>query len=356
MQEKLNEIHNKYQSLDRAEIIKSGDSTNLTDIQSEVDKIYEWENDYFESEDYRNQLPEPSRKDIENEFENASNMFSQIVTMRGSDIAQFAQHKASFIETIRNYYRSLYNNFVKDFRGWKLDHYQADRLKELDAIFADAKKRQKNIKEKEAEVEQRASDTAELTQDIGLSQLAKYFYQLYSGDNEWIIDENKKWAKRSWHSLLRFFRGYRGASRLWMLFSLVAFGVAFYVADSQLLPFVKELTTVKADGSSNVNASLVYAVLIAKSLVLLVPVYAIRFCLKNYGSNKHLAADALHKAKTLQTLPTFLAIPRGDDAAIRDITTSVSQLVFTPAQSGFIAQKGDYEGSDITINTPQIKP
>jgi hypothetical protein len=141
-----------------------------------------------------------------------------------------------------------------------------------------------------------------------------------------------------------------------MLFSLVAFGVAFYVADSQLLPFVKELTTVKADGSSNVNASLVYAVLIAKSLVLLVPVYAIRFCLKNYGSNKHLAADALHKAKTLQTLPTFLAIPRGDDAAIRDITTSVSQLVFTPAQSGFIAQKGDYEGSDITINTPQIKP
>lgn len=347
----IDETHVRFQELDPVEIIKAGDTTNLSIIKNEVEKIYEWEKQYYEDQAYRAQLPNDIRRSIEGEFENAANQFNYLVNTRNSDIGTFARQAPQFAETIKNYYRGLYDAFVRDYRGWKLEATQDGKLKEIDEIYKEAQKIQGNIRRQEKQINTRAGDVAEVTQDVGLSQLAKYFYQLYAGDNEEIDDNIKPHGlSRVWWGLIKFFRGYRGAARIWLILAVASSVLAYVVADSQLIPFVRDLTT----SATLKDGAVIYAVLIAKSLVLAVPIYLIRFCIKNFGSNKQLAADALHKAKTLQTLPAYLASVREDQAAVREVTTGVAQLVFAPTDAGFVAQKGDYDGG-ITINNP-LKP
>lgn len=355
--ESMDEIHNKYIELEKEQIIKKGDSTSLAEIETQVFKIYEWENQYYNDQAYRDQLPESIRMSIEQEFTNASNLFTQAVNLRNNDIIAFTQNRAGFQEAVRGYYKALYDNFVRDYRGWKLDKGSSEKIEQLDEIISAAKARQEHIeqdaqriREDAQTINSRQKATAEATQDVSLSSLAQYFYQLVQGSRS--TGEKLSGRRRLYERIIKPFGGYQGASRLWLILAVVVFGLTYWVADSQLHPFLAALSNPKESSLISSGASTIYALLVAKALLLAVPVYAIRFCLKNYGSNKHLAADALHKAKTLQTLHAYLSISPDDEAARREIAVTVAQLVFTPTESGFIMQKGDYEGPHINIGTP----
>jgi hypothetical protein len=195
-------------------------------------------------------------------------------------------------------------------------------------------------------IQRRSKASSVATQAIGLSELAKYFYQLVRGDNEWMSTDKKKpnRLKRSTFWVLRRLRGYEGASKLWLFSALIATVLTTWFAYHLLSPFIHELT------ESNK-----YTGKTAKAIILLAPLYIIRFFVKNYGANKHLSADALHKAKTLQTLSAFLEVAQNDKVAIRSISTVVATQVFTNKDSGFIVQKGDISFPDVNVNAP-IRP
>jgi hypothetical protein len=230
-----------------------------------------------------------------------------------------------------------------------LEHEGEGYEAQLRALVSEAKASQKKIKSTEKDIQSKAEAANVATQEIGLSELAGYFYQLVKGDNDW-IDSSTGFKRWSCQLAVKPLRGYAGGARIWLLLAVIMFAITFVIAYLQLDPFVKELATPNAYAGK--ASSYVYAVLIAKALILIAPIYTIRFCLKNYGSNKHLAADALHKAKTLQTLSAYLAVVKNDPQAIREIASSVAKLVFGPTDSGFIVSKGDFGTPDININTP----
>jgi predicted N-acyltransferase len=83
----IDELHTNYRGLDKAEVIKEGDSVNFTDVKNEIERIYQWENDYYEAADYRTQLPEENRKSIENEFATILSQLKEIAQLRANDIS-----------------------------------------------------------------------------------------------------------------------------------------------------------------------------------------------------------------------------------------------------------------------------
>jgi hypothetical protein len=358
----IDELHTNYRGLDKAEVIKEGDSVNFTDVKNEIERIYQWENDYYEAADYRTQLPEENRKSIENEFATILSQLKEIAQLRANDISSLAQRRADIANSIRNLYRTIYGVFVQDYRGWRVENQGARYTQELEDIVKQAQSAQEKISAQEStakvetsRIQRRSKASSVATQAIGLSELAKYFYQLVRGDNEWMSTDKKKpnRLKRSTFWVLRRLRGYEGASKLWLFSALIATVLTTWFAYHLLSPFIHELT--ESNKYTGKTASFIFAVLIAKAIILLAPLYIIRFFVKNYGANKHLSADALHKAKTLQTLSAFLEVAQNDKVAIRSISTVVATQVFTNKDSGFIVQKGDISFPDVNVNAP-IRP
>lgn len=351
--------------IDVEDLIKTNDTANLNEVSDEIRALYEWIALYEADAEYRKQLPAQTQQSIDQEFKTVVDSFSRINSVRSTDLASFGNQKQYFVQRIRKSYDNLYNNFIRDYRTWQLLHSQEQKsqelelqlnmakskqeatAKELSSILSAARRSQKTVAKL-----QRA--TAEATQDIGLSTLAKHFSQLYEGDVDDLAADDagsRRWLRRRLSSIKKFFSGYRGAARMWFIISILLFGVTFWAVSRQLLPYIDSLATLSSEGAE-IRASVIYATLVVKALVLLVPVYAIRFCLKNYGANKHLAADALHKAKTLQTLQTYLAITKDNASATGEVAVTVAKLVFAPADSGFANLKIDGEKSDLTINAP----
>jgi hypothetical protein len=354
-------INQKYADTNKDEVIKRGDSANFAEAEKEIERIYQWEADYFSVDAYREQLPLDNRTAIENEFLTAINQFQEIATLRRTNVPALMQEKESRIASIKTLYRTIYEQFVKDYRGWKTENQGAEYSQRIENIVQQANAAveqtlaaEKKVKAREKEVAGHAAATREATQEIGLSELAKYFYQLVKGDNDWMKEKKGKRPNGDsffYKKIVANLRGYAGAARIWLLLAIISIGITAWVAHALFTPFVQDLT-ITGGQYADKTTGFVYAVLTAKALVLLAPFYAIRFCLKNYGSNKHLAVDALHKAKTLQTLSAYLAISRDDKAATREIAVAVAQLVFTSTDSGFIAKKGDYESPSINITNP----
>jgi predicted N-acyltransferase len=121
----IDELHTNYRGLDKAEVIKEGDSVNFTDVKNEIERIYQWENDYYEAADYRTQLPEENRKSIENEFATILSQLKEIAQLRANDISSLAQRRADIANSIRNLYRTIYGVFVQDYRGWRVENQGA---------------------------------------------------------------------------------------------------------------------------------------------------------------------------------------------------------------------------------------
>jgi hypothetical protein len=134
----LESLHDQYEELRKEEIIKEGDSTSFAAVKAEIVSIYNWESQFYHSHEYRTQLPEETLKRIVAEFDTAMRQFHEVVTLRTGDLSGLAARKNDLIINIKTLYRTLYDLFLRDYRGWQIDNQGSGLEKRLEEITRQA--------------------------------------------------------------------------------------------------------------------------------------------------------------------------------------------------------------------------
>lgn len=141
----LEGLHVKYQELDKSDVIKKGDTISFNEVAFEIEKIYEWESDFYKAVEYRKQLPEETQESIINEFRTVMERFTEIVRLRTDDIPNLASRKQELSGNIKRLYKTLYDLFVQDYRGWRIDKEGSGFIEELEQR---AKRAEESLTEK----------------------------------------------------------------------------------------------------------------------------------------------------------------------------------------------------------------
>jgi hypothetical protein len=139
----------------------------------------------------------------------------------------------------------------------------------------------------------------------------------------------------------KFVGGYHRTSMLWgigVVISLIAVGIYSYFA-------VKAL---KIDANNlNLGEALI------KAVVLVAPLYLVRFCTKNFNANRHLAATNLQRAVSIRVFRPFIEELKGETAeAQREVYKAITEIIFKQDETGFISRNEGAGSSSSSVNLP----
>lgn len=132
--------------------------------------------------------------------------------------------------------------------------------------------------------------------------------------------------------LLGYESGYERSARLWLdatvIFVGVTLGAAFYAKHDldQLI-------------NNNKNPQAILAIALVKLLIIVAPLYAVRFSSRNFSSNKHLAAVNRHKAVVMKTLLSFMDRKNISPVVKGELMNIAVRETFVTPETGLLSGK-----------------
>lgn len=346
---------------------------------------------YFSDNAFRGKLTQQARQTIESQIQATCDQFDQIVSARAN--GTLPQNLASFISNISSYYEEFKNRFLYPKRIETLEGGTDTHkiVKGIEQTSEEAKKKLQSI-------EQVLQISQDLATQKGATELANYFHRLYDGNDidpdepvkpkstqyrptwkDWTISALLlltvttflPWVWRwignlegdtktrvataavlvmgaflgyAGYRLSRRFNeqytgGYKRSAALWFI------GVFFALLATGIYSFF----TIKSLNISSGQIQIEEAII--KAVLLLAPIYFVRFCIRNFNANKHLAATNLHRATSIRIFEAF--IQRIDDSN-REVYSEMARLMFQIDETGFITRKDGAGATDGNIEIPII--
>ena len=86
-------------------------------------------------------------------------------------------------------------------------------------------------------------------------------------------------------------------------------------------------------------------------MLLAAPAYLIRFAVRNFNANKHLATLNKHRAAAIQVAAQFV---QGMNKENESAYVELIKLLFAPEETGFITRR-DGAGADSNVEVPVIR-
>lgn len=378
-----------------------GASTNQPIQGSDAEvlgKIFEDYPVYFADNDFRQKITTQSKENIEGQINGTCDQFDRINQLRvDNNLA------GNLPEIIRNLSANLEEFRLKFLNPRKIDALEGSRnvgetLKQLDQTRNDAE----NIKNQVQEV---LKLSQEFISRAGDTELADHFHRLYNGRTfKQMVDiENQasstgflpritRLNKRDFlyiilvmalavavlsqnvlrhfiendmtklyiglgfliiilaiwaiHKLIKSFNekytgGYQRSSMLWsvgVVVSLIFVAIySFFV--------VKALKI----NSNDIN----FGEAFIKAVVLIAPLYLVRFCARNFSANKHLATTNLQRAVSTRAFRPFIQQLTPESAgAQKEVYMTMTGILFKQDESGFITRKEGAGSSDTSGDFP----
>lgn len=347
---------------------------------------------YFSDNAFRQKLTLQGKQVLESQISASCDQFDQIIQTRAA--GTLPQQLPTFISNLSSYFEEFRSRFINPKR---LDILEggADTsrvIAELDANLKDAENTKKQIEEV-LQVSQA------LALNKGATELANYFHKLYDG-KEIEIEEAPKKKKVPFRLnakdillavLLCFFialilpelsnlissmsskdhlrlvigistlltlvvaymiyrfalifnskyvGGYKRASVLWangVVIALIITAVYTYITIKSLKLNPNDINVAEA---------------LIKAVLLLAPIYFIRFCVRNFNANKHLGATNLHRATSIRIFESFIQSINSDN---KEVYSQMAKIVFELDETGFITRREGAGGSESTIEIPFLK-
>lgn len=380
-------IQTRFSNYGKDPLIAAGTNQPIHGQEAEIlNKVFEEFPNYFSDTAFRQKLTSQAKDNIESQINATCDQFDRINNERASNnlpahIAEIGRNLSSYLEEFR--YRYSYPRRLDTLEGGQ---NVAETLQQIEKTKETASKSLE-------EIENVLTLSRELVGFKGDAVLADHFHRLYNGLTFGEMEEKKHIPKRTnklrslvssrsslekiliimvialglsytaeaiytllaendltkmiiFISVLAFFvaisalrssfgvfnaryhGGYERASAFWALgvvISLIAVGAYSYFA-------VKAL---KID-SSNINLGEV----LIKAVVLVAPLYLVRFCARNFSANRHLATTNLQRAVSIRVFRPFVEELKGDAAeAQREAYTKITEIIFRQDETGFITRR-----------------
>lgn len=359
-----------------------------------ISRAFEYAQLYFNDTPYRQTLSLTTRQNIEAQLSAISDQLNQVNSFRAQN--NLAANLQSIINNIGANLDELRTRFITPHSVYILQGNKSTITDTLNSLEASRKTAE--------EILEKLKDNLDLTNEaIGTTtdqDLASYFYELYNGnpDNKgkvsrtparkkrrsitiklcvaavtvliatlsttkWLLTEyglQKEifiglgaivgiviliWAVVSYYRKFSsmYAGGYEKAAQLWLHAVVVAIiitaGYSIWVLHTFKID-PKELTLSEA---------------IVKGIVLLAPVYLIRFSVRNFNANKHLATINLQRATSIKTFRGFVKpLDTVRESNQKEVYAEIVKLIFAPEESGFITRRDGAGSSESGSNPPWL--
>ena len=378
----IEELHKKYRELDKAQIIKEGDSVNFSDVKNEIERIYQWESDYYNAVDYRNQLPEEDRRSIENEFATILSQLNEIAILRNTDISNLAQTHADKVNSIKNLYRTIYGVFTKDYRSWVAENQGTVYSARIEGVAKQAEEKliqqakqaeeQLTIKAKQDEEKLAQKGEQEVSKIVGSETTQEWAreYSKYINQDQIVRnklnrikkkceqkqDERNGRTKRIRNFFTRsicmlssgyisriqgtiFYEGhsYLNASARWRFWRSIFFFILFALAIFYFLHFLLAGAPPKDKLFDYFIEKLVFLPLIVVTTV------GLTFASRNYRINSKLLEDYKHRYVVAKTIQNLLLLPtiKKNTSMQNQLLTVGTSILFEHRASGYMGKDSD---------------
>ncbi len=359
-----------------------------------VKRIFETVQLYLNDTSYRQTLPLQTKQNIEGQIENINNQFDQISAARTQ--GNLPQQSEGFINNLGSYYEELRVRFIVPYGLFTIEGKTNTAR-----IVSDLQK----TKEEADTIQKEIQKTLEVSQEFvarkGATEQANFFHRLHNG-KEMPSPETKKIDKKTeyWKPTSQNVIGFlallvfaaMAAPSIWfyidtlskkVIFQYLLFFVAVTLSVATYLVYcytirLKKLYPAGFERAAQfwflgVLGSLVfvsvYSALVIRSLqitqdslsiqeavvkavVLLAPVYLIRFCVRNYNANKHLSSTNLQRANSISVAELFT---RGINSENKEAYIKLIELIFTQDETGYITKREGAGSNDTSIDLPIVK-
>lgn len=377
-------LHARFEEFDKSEIIKEIDSVSFAEVKYEIDHIFKWEDNFYNSVEYRDQLPEGIRNTITNDLNTAANQFQEILTLRVQDVASLAQQKADRMNAIRELYGTIYRNFVQDYRGWLIDNEGNAIATKLEEVVRNA---EKNLEQSVLDGKERTEQTsdevlqkivgAESTKEWALeyvkyikrdlsiekqitARVRKYELSIRASSGSWkdFWDISRSpslrsircfWINRIQGAALYAGDSYVNLSNRWRFWRSLSYLFLLIIAIYYLLH-----TVVVGPPSRD---QLVEFLLQKLTFIPLITVLALglAFSSKNFKINLNLLEEYKHRYVVAKTIQNLLLLP--ENGPLRsDLLTKGTSILFEHRSSGYTDKDTELNLLEKMLSNPEISP
>ncbi len=365
---KLRDHLNILREIDVSAVATDEKLFNYKEIDTELRLIFKSAQTALNYPGFIDELPEQDAQQILNAVVGLYNVLLDIMDHR-YDSTWLAQNYNNTVDNVKNRYRELYKLLVVPVREYSssLESNEAriqEFVSENDKLRQDLEK----MKNEYVNVVQHAQDAAS---DISTVELSKHFESLigvrisyrWSDRKKEYLERKKPYEVKSkkskdkriknfmktkwlWLSLLlkylkvnirrfifSFDSGYERSSRNWLniIFTLIILTIA--------LGFYIKLDIDNIISNKLINTQSIFAIALVKLVLILAPIYAIKFSIRNYSANKHLAVVNQHKAVVMKTLLAFADRQDISSEIKGEIMTTAVKETFATPETGFVKEK-----------------
>lgn len=313
----------------------------FNEMKIPLETIKKTAQDAVASPELWDELPPNYRSVAVSELQTVQRIINEVMPYR-QDASWLASNSRGQINSLLNVYDRVYERFISPVRAYKstneaVRQETSSALSRLQEAISEAEQSSKQARSSAKVAGEAATRTA-------ITSLSEYFEHTVTGyPNRDYVRLKKKYPKQWWfraqyeRSRLSQ-RGYLSAARVW--FGLV-------VATTAITAGVSIWIFHDVDFEK-----LTPQAVLAKALILAAPAYSIRFSVRNYNANKHLATSNRHRAIIMQTLLALLAREEVSEATREKIIVEATARVFDPGDNGYLTGKDSLNGGDSVINFP----
>lgn len=355
-----------------------------------INRVFETVRLYLNDQTFRKSLPLQAQQNIEGQINAICDQFDQIRSYRSQ--SALPQNLNGIISNLSSYLEEIRMRWLVPYKMSVIEG-NADTGKAVDSL-------QKTLKEAER-IKESISSVLKLSEELvslrGASDLANFYHRLYNG-SDFTEEPVKKKAQKKLYKpkndvllltiLSSIFVGMvshpfwnilKGLSKQTIASTLIAAGTLLLLTLFYLTyRFVGWFNRKYTDGYERAAQIWVLALIgsllltafysfftiwslhlnqnnvnvgeaIIKAILLLAPLYLVRFCARNFNASKHLSISTRHRAVSIRVFESFIKPLNADN---KETYVEMVKLIFRADQTGYVTEKDGAGSIDTNINMP----